>query len=452
MTTPNAAESALDEIERTVSVEASHVVVVTAPGPCTDVLLGAVADRLRPGFRVVRLGAATGKTEDLWVVLLRRLGRSDEAATESGVVRALGEKLAEGRAVVLLRNADTASPATLAALGRIAAASGLLLVMACEVQDPALTDPLPALVRSLAQEVRTLRLDAPGQRAAIEQNLFAGPRHAATRGSGVPGRMKALRSQQPAAEPSPSKRRWVWFPIVSGATVASLAALLLDPTVLPAQSAPLLERTAAQAARIIERAPTGIAPLTEARHAQATQPSVVMRSMESPLSASPQAVSTRRQDTVAAELVTQQIAGAQSRAIRRSAGRLTLEAPLRSRAGVAAEAERPLRLAAHPWFGGHRPEEPPLSLIASREVPSRVKAPEATRGALPAKVPVSINAVPWARIEIDGDMAGVTPIGELPIQPGRHEVRAHLPDGRVIDRQVTLGVGGGHVTFDEAPF
>ncbi|MCZ6783003.1 MAG: hypothetical protein O7G30_06800 [Proteobacteria bacterium] len=60
---------------------------------------------------------------------------------------------------------------------------------------------------------------------------------------------------------------------------------------------------------------------------------------------------------------------------------------------------------------------------------------------------VSLNARPWARIEVDGRAVGITPLGELPLTLGRHRIRAHLPDGRRVDRIVQVGVDGLHLIF-----
>ena len=52
---------------------------------------------------------------------------------------------------------------------------------------------------------------------------------------------------------------------------------------------------------------------------------------------------------------------------------------------------------------------------------------------------LNVNATPWATIEIDGETVGETPLGELPIAAGSHELRATLPDGTVLERTIEVG-------------
>jgi hypothetical protein len=61
-------------------------------------------------------------------------------------------------------------------------------------------------------------------------------------------------------------------------------------------------------------------------------------------------------------------------------------------------------------------------------------------------VRVNIQAFPWARVYVDGQSVGETPLADLEIAPGRHEIRAVLPDGRVLIREVVLE-SGSRVVF-----
>jgi hypothetical protein len=72
--------------------------------------------------------------------------------------------------------------------------------------------------------------------------------------------------------------------------------------------------------------------------------------------------------------------------------------------------------------------------------------------ALPASAPrpgarLSVNAEPWAEIQLDGRSLGQTPLGEVPLTPGRHRVTAKMPDGSVIERSVEARYGDVYVTF-----
>jgi hypothetical protein len=60
---------------------------------------------------------------------------------------------------------------------------------------------------------------------------------------------------------------------------------------------------------------------------------------------------------------------------------------------------------------------------------------------------VSVNATPWATIEIDGRLVGETPLADVPLTPGPHRFVARLPDGRVLERVVDVGVGNTNVAF-----
>jgi hypothetical protein len=58
-----------------------------------------------------------------------------------------------------------------------------------------------------------------------------------------------------------------------------------------------------------------------------------------------------------------------------------------------------------------------------------------------------VNAQPWADIELDGRPVGQTPLGELPLSPGSHLVRAKLPDGRVLERRIDARAGDLYLAF-----
>jgi AAA domain-containing protein len=62
-------------------------------------------------------------------------------------------------------------------------------------------------------------------------------------------------------------------------------------------------------------------------------------------------------------------------------------------------------------------------------------------------VAVHINAKPWARVTVDGRDLGITPLGNVPLEPGPRRFRAELPDGRVIERTVDVGPETRRVTF-----
>jgi serine/threonine-protein kinase len=56
----------------------------------------------------------------------------------------------------------------------------------------------------------------------------------------------------------------------------------------------------------------------------------------------------------------------------------------------------------------------------------------------PAPVTVHINVRPFATVFIDGRELGQTPLANVPLAPGPHELRAVLPDGRELVRRIQV--------------
>jgi type II secretory pathway predicted ATPase ExeA len=73
-------------------------------------------------------------------------------------------------------------------------------------------------------------------------------------------------------------------------------------------------------------------------------------------------------------------------------------------------------------------------------------SPSAIAG--PGLFDVSINATPWANIEIDGVDVGVTPIGTVPLLAGPHTFTAHMPDGRIVERVVEISAEERFIAFE----
>jgi hypothetical protein len=117
------------------------------------------------------------------------------------------------------------------------------------------------------------------------------------------------------------------------------------------------------------------------------------------------------------------------------------------------------------------PEPEPAPDVAAAPPPAPVREPELPAAptpppaavepeprsappvlALPASPPrpgarLSVNAEPWAEIRLDGRSLGQTPLGEVPLAPGRHRVSATMPDGSVIERAVEARSGDVYLTF-----
>ena len=91
-------------------------------------------------------------------------------------------------------------------------------------------------------------------------------------------------------------------------------------------------------------------------------------------------------------------------------------------------------------------EAPPLAAPPA-EPPESAPTPEPE----PTPVPLaqlSVNARPWARIDIDGREVGITPLGDLRLAIGEHVLAARFPDGRLVERRIRVGLHGSHIRID----
>ena len=67
----------------------------------------------------------------------------------------------------------------------------------------------------------------------------------------------------------------------------------------------------------------------------------------------------------------------------------------------------------------------------------------------PPKVPLNINATPWAEVSVDGRAAGETPIGNYPVGIGTHTIIFRHPDFGERQQRVTVGLKSpARVTVD----
>jgi type II secretory pathway predicted ATPase ExeA len=62
-------------------------------------------------------------------------------------------------------------------------------------------------------------------------------------------------------------------------------------------------------------------------------------------------------------------------------------------------------------------------------------------------VRVNVNADPWAEIRIDGLDVGQTPLADIPLLAGPHHFRAKLPDGRILERDVSIDAENRFIVF-----
>ena len=84
-----------------------------------------------------------------------------------------------------------------------------------------------------------------------------------------------------------------------------------------------------------------------------------------------------------------------------------------------------------------------LSIAPQATEPTGAPAPPAAV----APVLVDINAVPWAHIVVDGREVGATPIGNLALAPGSHQIQARFGYGELAERTVEVSVENRRVAF-----
>jgi type II secretory pathway predicted ATPase ExeA len=123
-----------------------------------------------------------------------------------------------------------------------------------------------------------------------------------------------------------------------------------------------------------------------------------------------------------------------------------------------------IRVAPKPVTSPRKPEPAPSAAVpgpvASRRAvepapPARVPEPVAAsrkpepvpQAVAPEPVSVSINATPWAVIEIDGKEIGETPMSGILLAPGDHRFRARMPDGTVMERTIRIAPDNRHIAF-----
>lgn len=82
--------------------------------------------------------------------------------------------------------------------------------------------------------------------------------------------------------------------------------------------------------------------------------------------------------------------------------------------------------------------------VASLGPPAPTPSPgaEAGPGGL---VRVHFQSTPWARVRINGRERGVTPLGNVELRSGVHQMHAELADGRVIEREIQVDASHRHV-------
>jgi type II secretory pathway predicted ATPase ExeA len=175
----------------------------------------------------------------------------------------------------------------------------------------------------------------------------------------------------------------------------------------PTEATPLAARPAPPP---VERAPAPVPPRAEPSPAAAPEPAPPLAEARTPVAeATPQA----------------------------EAAAPSAEAP--QEVAAAPEPEAAPDVAAPPPALATTPAPTPAEAVeASAGDATEPTSAESDAGTASETILVSINAVPWARIEIDGADAGLTPLADWPLEPGQHQFRAIFGDGREVVRTETI--------------
>jgi serine/threonine-protein kinase len=113
------------------------------------------------------------------------------------------------------------------------------------------------------------------------------------------------------------------------------------------------------------------------------------------------------------------------------------------------------KVAAEPAPPPPIPEELPEIVVETiphleMELPEVAAEPgPAAPAPAPEPISVSINATPWASIEIDGDEIGITPLAGVFLAPGDHDFRVTMPDGTILERTVRIAPDNRHIAFSQ---
>jgi MSHA biogenesis protein MshM len=391
-----ATERALGELVAAVQGAVTAVAVVGGPGVGKTLLLHLLAERLGPGIRSVYLPNPRLEPAEVCTWVVRRLGAPAGEPTLP-VLRAWIAHLREQEqaCLLLVDDADAMPEATARWLGAFAAESrgGLRLALA------ALAGGSAERVLRVLGEVR--RVD-PGTALSPDETR----EYVAWRldRAGLAPHLRA-RVDAPAlaelhrvARGNPRRLH-----LAVEALLRKGAAVVVEDEIAPRGLARELSRT-----------PAAPPPPSPAR-----EPASPIAAPAPAVRAAPPPWRPRLAALAAAALATAFVA--------------TLLAPDETGKSPTAGAER-----ADGTVPGARtePGATPAPALAAAADPS------------PGTLPVNVNAVPWARIEVDGIEVGETPLAGVPLRPGPHTFRAELPDGRVVERRVVIDDAHRHVAFE----
>jgi hypothetical protein len=494
-----ALETALTALQEALAAPPACAALVGEPGLGKTLLLRVLAERVEGAYESLYVPFPRLAPSELWAWIAAVLGVPGSGDDRTAVIAHAQRSRDDGLGLLLLvDDAGALPPETRSELIHTCRAPGLALVMAFSTDDGALVSALPADVRRVElgapmtlQELRAYvrtrlrRVDPGGVIGARLGSARLEELHEAS--GGVPARLHVLldawlrgrRVEPEAAAPAPAAE--------PARPVVPLAAAAPPDDELPTQTPPSSFRVergprARKARRGDDDAPqffrrrrrggirllpavlvvlllAGVWYVTslptvpaafDLGEPAAPPPDVAAPAPAEPLPAvpiaEPEPIAAAPEPPLepAAPLDGEIAAAAEPAPLPEPppAEAPEPDAPGPSPEVAAAPEPKTVPEAAAPAAAPTPPEPEPLPPIAA--------APPVL--ALPAGAPrpgarLSVNATPWAEIQLDGRALGQTPLGEVPLSPGRHRVSAKMPDGSIIERSVEARGGDVYVTF-----
>ena len=399
-----AVEAALADLERALVRDRCHVVVSASTGAAKRLLLAALSERVAGAVRVIPVPATEDGLE-LCARILRELDEPCGDDAEYSLIEVIRRLAGQRSALALVAgDARALSEPVLRQLGRLASQTrpGLRLVLVSDGTGESDRDAIAEFMAPLGIGAVKVVLDTPLHRERTATVEHVAPALAPPRipvratAASRPPEVRARRAVTAAARPVWRAARFA----VGGLAAAAVGlAAVSRVEQIPRErepAPPRAEQTAPAPAPAPPAAAPSPAPVSPEPKPRAVAAAVPVPAVAPVASAPPEPVAV-----AATEL-------------------LVVPAPF-------VETPAP-------------PVEPPL---AEPPVAEPAPAPEPT----PRTINVSLNALPWANIEIDGQDFGVTPMADVQLTEGPHRFRARFPDGRVMERTVRVDAVRDHVTF-----
>ena len=385
-------EVALSDLERALCRDGSHAVLAVPPDPSATLLLRALMKRLPGSPRVLYVAPTPGEDGICARILgeLRQEPGDDAEARLLGLVQDLATR---GEALVLvIGDAGSMQAQALGCLGRLARASrsGLRLALIVATEPGSDGNAIAELVAALGVGAEKVVLRTRPEQTQTEA-LVRTPLEHSEVDRDIPPRATAI-GPEPAGPDSSAER---------GGQAS---------------------RSPGEAIRAAE--PPGYASRARRWPLGATAALGIALALLG--------IQLRSAATLPRAAVPEPARGAeQSEPLQASVSATTQPAPSRPKAEPAGSDDVASGAAHMRSEAGKRPA-------------ARIRAAAAPHV---HTIPVSLNARPWARIEVDGREVGITPLADLPMAPGLHRFRAHLADGRVIERTLRIDAYRNHISF-----